>query len=326
MKTGLLVLLILMLGSPHPARGDLQPTCVISMLHIVREDVSGQLHPDVCYHRPSPGEPFKLHFVLGWNGPLSEPYSTARLPFTCTGVQLTLSDWLPVPEPAEGTMTFEWHAEQVSGDLWDGLTLIWGESPDSLIDIGGREYPLLGSVEIESFDPAWPPEVEIGASTYVGQIYIDCGNSLTLWTLGFEFEDGPPHCDYFPLNPYNGELFARCFAPVDGDGVAGLFHLDFDVRHEGCGPPPIFVNYTGTVRLFDDQILEFSHDDYTNGWYEERISAPIDVSGLAVGTIVPILVRLEDNFMGRARSYSLNYIVDDTATEPSSYSAIKSLY
>ena len=61
--------------------------------------------------------------------------------------------------------------------------------------------------------------------------------------------------------------------------------------------------------------------------YSETISLPVDVTGLAPGTTVPVRISLDDHYwLGSSRTYHLNYIVDDTATEPSSISAIKSRY
>ncbi len=324
MARTILPLSLLLLLLAGPALGDYLPDCFQRMIHIIREDAAGVLYPAQCHHFVDPGEPFKLHFILGWNESYRSAARTDPPRYPIRQIEFPPLNWLPEPSPEQGRMEYNWLADQVGGNIEEGLSLEWTEFQNSTIMISGHELPLLGTVEMEAYDSTWPPEPLVVDFLNTGRIWTDCGDWFEFLGLGFAF-DTVENCDFLPTDPPNSMHFACCFQPTDGAGVSGEFQLEFDAHYNSCWYPGLY-DLTVSVLVFDEVVLEFERSDFGFDVSEE-ISVAMDARGLAAGTVIPVQIMLDSHFGGDGTWIAnLSYVVDETATEASSFSAIKSNY
>lgn len=308
MKTGLIRVLVLMMTLSIP--GSLSAYCGWSDIHIATDPLSGNLHESGCGVMVEIGETFRLYFVVVGEQPF-DPISR---------VDVRLSDWPAAPDADQGRMDFSWSATSMTGDLRSGISLRW----DPPLEVTGFSETgpvyVLGSVEIESYDPTWLTEPLLLEFDYLesGYWWNDWDEIGELLPSVFGFNMVPGICDNFIVDSPEiwTEFYARHVLPADGSAVPPSFILEFDVIAEWCWYYP--RAFTGRVSVFDEVVRELEGIGF------ESFTVPIQVTGHPLGSPIPVKIDLE--FWGMIRQYELDYILDDTAADPMSFSAIKARY
>jgi hypothetical protein len=146
------------------------------------------------------------------------------------------------------------------------------------------------------------------------------GDNHELLPGSFQFNADQAYCSEYPEDPEGGgPLWARHFLPPDGSQVPSTFNLEFDAFHYNCwnGYP---AEFDGEVYLDGDLAQEFA------GEYYGQFSLPLITEGLNSGTEVEVRIELHGIWTNEDPSYTLTYLVDDTATQPVSFSTVKTLY
>ncbi len=278
--------------------------CGPSVVYITTDPDIVDYQSSNCGADVTVGEPITLYFVLVKDVPF-DPIS--RLDFT-------ISDWPALPAPEQGRMDFTWSADSIAGDLNTGLTLSW--STPLLADHG--DVYVLGSVEIESHDPAWLTDPLLLEHEFEsGSGWNDWDEEFLVLAGRFGFNMAPVSCNELIVDPWNHTfLFARHIVPGDGSAVPPQFDLEFDVIARNCGLYYLF-EFTGVA-----QVLDQSFD--LEGIHFASFSFPIDASGVLPGAPIPVTIDLE--YFGEEAHHELEFIRDDTSTAPTSFSAIKTKY
>ena len=301
MHRAVLGFLAILLYLAIPSSAD--ALCGPSVVHVTTDPNIVDHSAVGCGADVTVGEPLTVYFILVKDIPF-DPIS--KLGFT-------LSDWPTLPAPEQGRMDFAWTADSIAGDLATGLTLSWSAPLSADHD----NVYVLGSVEIESHDPAWLTSPLLVHEFEEGRGWNDWDEEFWVLVGVFGFNMAPDYCEEFIVEPWNHTyLFARHFVPGNGSAVPPRFDLEFDVIAQNCGLYYPF-EFTGVA-----QVLDQSFD--LEGTTFESFSLPIDASGLPAGAPIPVTIDLE--FFGEEAHHELEFIRDDTSTAPTSFSAIKASY
>ncbi len=179
---------------------------------------------ETCFHDVQVGEPFTLDIVAFVN-PTIGAISTAHFSFL---------NWPADPDPGSGSIQVLWTADDVVGNMADGLDLHW-ETP--LTSFGwtemGEAY-LLGTVEIVALNETWLSEPLLidGTAVFDNWAKNTWGDEYRLDGGRFILNDEPDECGNFIADPNpNGPLWARHFVPTEGAQVPNAFDLEFEVYH-----------------------------------------------------------------------------------------------
>ncbi len=299
-----LVLLVL-------AAGGAQAFCHGFSMYILQETPAGySSHYGNCNLNPEPGVPARLHFFVNCEiGSDLLSHLEVRYP-----------DWPVDPTAEQGRMEFIWTADAVSGSLREGLVLDWSapRAQERITCEDGYVYVYrLGSVELESLGTDWlsePLTVHAGEPWQANFWVNHWGDLYFLGDHEFNFNVLFPFCTLY-CSDQPPSCFARHFEPPLGALVPrAIVPFSFEVFYFDC---MAYMNYgyEGTVSVYGESLLAF------DGWFHGEHSVDIDFSVYAPGTVVPVRI---DASAGA--SYTMNFVVDETATAPSSLSAIKARY
>jgi hypothetical protein len=306
MRCSLLLALLLVLAAASPAGAF----CTGFQFYTVPESEAGYGSPwGDCHLALEPGVAVRLHFFVNCEiGSDSLRHLEIRHP-----------DWPAQPSPEQGRMDFTWTADGASGSLRDGLVLDWSvpRAGETIIaEDGYWQLYRVGSVEIETTGTDWmtsPLIVDIAESWCTDCWENQYGDRYYFDSQRFIFNDPQAECS-FHCTYQMPVCIARHFDPPMGALVPrDLVPFSFEVFYFNC--MGYFGDYEGTVSLGEEILLAFAGD------FHGEHTVDIDFRPFAPGAVVPVRVDLSTGV-----HYTMDYIIDDTATARASFSAIKAQY
>ncbi|MCB9513873.1 MAG: hypothetical protein R3C71_15750 [Candidatus Krumholzibacteriia bacterium] len=300
MKSLLTILLLLVTAAPAFA-----VSCLGSGVFLLTED-------DLCFADTSIFATLTLDIEL---------VATDR-PGTLSTVSFQANDWAELVGNPNGVVVVTWDGASVTGDLASGITLSWpaGLSPTAETGLNQRYH--LGTVTVFPVVEAWPAadyEVTLTDLNYTdaeGHAYDSAGYRTSYFT--FNLDGAPGFCSYgFPPDADWCEW--RYATPVDGSVVIGDFTFQGEAEEWNCTSLDPGA-YTVSITLDGAPIGEYP------GQGELQLSHLVDVSGVEPGAQFTVGVHVDWADCG-AEDFTYVYTLDATiATEPRSFSAVKSLY
>jgi hypothetical protein len=287
--------------------------CGPSLIYLYDQDYEQGGYGD-CGAELVPGTPLIVHVLL-------ESYD---FPHPIQEVNFRIHNWIGNPGYPLGQVTEHWTADQVSGSLEDGITLVWEDGLGTWGWGGVVRHFDLGYLEIEAFSPEWVEGghvlrpfdlhyVDVEGWTYDGD---DEGNPEggSLFTFG-----GGSECLPYVWDPPSMWRWVRHVLPEDGALVPSVFPLQFQVICVAC-ELGYWYPFEGTVYVEGEQIAEFSGDGV------EGFNVTVDASEFPPFSKITVGISVYF-YPGETREYTFEYTISDqTSTESINLSLLKSLY